>query len=306
LNREPDEVADVRLTFFHPGGSGGDAGVLTLRDDDLPTLTVSDSFWSEGSENLLNAGRHFINLSKAINQPTDLRVRTISNTAIAGRDFVGVDRVITVAAGQTQANVLVGRIDDDFIDLELSREYSVLVTPVRQGDIAIGGDLVGLGRVTDDENSLPQEAIFQLENDPIPAPFANGTVNSCRADLPTDEPLISNVDRQFRLTFAGIIEPRFEVRIITTSGGAGSATAGQDFDSIDQVLVLETDRDTGSARPFRSAVFTVRIRDDVVTEDNEDIRIEAIGRVIRGEARPCRFQILTGAQSVIRINGNIF
>jgi hypothetical protein len=144
--------------------------------------------------------------------------------------------VITIAAGQTQAEVLVGRIDDDFIDLELSREYSLSVTPVRQGEIGIGGDPEGLGRVNDDEDSLPQEAIFQLGNDPIPTPFANGTVNSCRADLPTDEPFNESVDRQFRLPFAGIIEPRFEVRIITSSGGAGPATAGQDYDSVDQVL----------------------------------------------------------------------
>ena len=309
LNREPDAVADVRLTFVNPvGDSGGDAGVFTLRDDDRPTVTVSDSFWLEGgSPDLPDGGRHIINLSKAINQPTQLRVQTISNTAIAGRDFVGVDRVITIDGTLTRAEVLVARIDDDIIDLDSTREYTVLVTPVRTGDIGIGGDPEGLGRVNDDENPLPQEAIFQLGNDEVPPPFLNSTVNNCRRDLPTDEPFNSNVDRRFRLTFGGAVGPRFEVRIITSSGGGpGSATAGQDYDAIDQVLVLETERGPGVARPLRSAIFTVRIRDDGITEPDETIRIEAFGSIIRSNARPCGFQILTGAQSDIRINGNIF
>ncbi|HEY5885800.1 MAG TPA: Calx-beta domain-containing protein [Pyrinomonadaceae bacterium] len=310
LNREADEVADVRLTFSSlvQGGPGGDAGVFTLRDDDHPTVTVTDSFWVEGGTvDLPDGGRHVIRLSKAINQSTNLRAQTISNTAIAGRDFVGVDTLVTIAGGQTEAAVLVPRIDDNFIDLELSREYFLSVTPVREGDIGIGGDPEGLGRVNDDENVLGQEAIFQLDNDPIPPPFAGGTVANCRSALPTDEPFNSNVDRRFRLTFASPIVPRFEVRIITSSGGgAGEATAGQDYDSVDQVLLLQTDRDNGQPRPFRSVVFTVRIRDDGVSEGDETIRIEAIGAVINPNARPCGFQILTGAQSDIKINGNLF
>ena len=304
LDRESDEVADVRLSFFHPlqGGRGGDVGVLTLRDDDHPDVTVSDSFWLEGgSVDLPDGGRHSVRLSKAINQSTELRVRTISNTALAGRDFVGVDRLITIPAGETEADVLVARIDDNVIDFESVKEYSVEATPVRANDIGNGGSPVGLGRVNDNEGQAAQEAIFQLANDPMPGPFLGGTAGSCRPDLPVDEPFNSNVDRRFRLTFGGVVTLPFEVRIITTDpGGVGSATAGQDYEAVDQIFTLQTDAASG----FRSAVFTVRIRDDGVTEDNENIRIEALGSIIRN-ARPCGFQILTGAQSVIRINGNI-
>ena len=308
LNRERDEIADVRVTFVNPvGGSGGDAEVFTLRDDDHPTVTVSDSFWVEGgTEDLPDGGRHVIALSKAINQSTDLRVRTINATAIAGSDFVGVDRVITIPRGETEAEVLVERVDDDILEFQPFDEYTVSVTPVRPGDIGVGGDPEGLGRANDDESAFTQEAIFQLGNDEVPVPFLNGTVANCRRDLPVDEPFNSNVDRRFRLTFGGAVAPRFEVRIITTSpGGAGSATASQDYDSIDRVLVLETERGSGVPRPFRSAIFTVRIRDDGVTEGDERIRIEALSRIIRSDARPCGFQILLGAQSEIRINGNI-
>lgn len=310
LDREPDEIADVRLTFVNPvqGGSGGDAGVFTLRDDDHPTVTVTESSWLEGgSVDLPDGGRHFIRLSKGINQSTDLRVRTISNTAVAGRDFVGVDRVITIPRGQTEAEVLVARIDDNIIDLELVKEYSVEVTPVRDGDIGNGGNPVGLGRVSDDENVLPQEAIFQLGNDPIPGPFLNSTVNNCRRDLPVDEPFNSSVDRRFRLTFGGSVGQPFEVRIVTSSlGGPGNATPGADFDSIDEILTLRTEPGATREQAFRSAVFTVRIHDDGISEGDETIRIEAFGRVIRSNARPCGFQILLGAQSDIKINGNIF
>lgn len=309
LNRESDEVADVKVSFINPvqGGSGGDAGVFTLRDDDHPTVTVSDSFWVEGgTEDLPDGGRHVITLSKAINQATDLRVRTINGTAIAGSDFVGVDRVITIPRGETEAEVLVRRVDDDILEFQAFDEYTVSVTAVRPGDIGVGGDPVGLGRANDDESATTQEAIFQLGSDEVPVPFLNGTVANCRSDLPVDEPFNSNVDRRFRLTFGGAVAPRFEVRIITTSpGGGGSATAGQDYDSIDRILVLQTERGPGVARPFRSAIFTVRIRDDGVTEGDERIRIEALSRIIRSDARPCGFQILLGAQSEIRINGNI-
>lgn len=47
LDREPDEVADVRLTFLGPV-QGGDVGVFRLRDDDHPTVTVSESLLAGG------------------------------------------------------------------------------------------------------------------------------------------------------------------------------------------------------------------------------------------------------------------
>jgi hypothetical protein len=298
LNRETDEVADVKLTFLGPV-QGGDAGVFTLRDDDHPTVTVSESFWVEGgSIDLPNGGRHFVRLSKAINQSTDLRAQTLSNTALSGRDFVGVNRVITIPGGATEAEVQVQRIDDDIIDLDLVKEYSLLVSPVRQGDIAIGGNLLGLGRITDDETALPQEAIFQLEGDPLPAPFLNSVVTSCRSSLPTDEPFNSSVDRRFKLTFAVGFANRFEVRIVSSSGAvAGQAIAGADYNPIDEIRTFD---------PGRTGIFTIRIHDDGNTEGDESLRIEAFGRVIRSNARPCGFQILTGAQSDIKINGNIF
>lgn len=297
LDREPDEVADVRLTFLGPV-QGGDVGVFRLRDDDHPTVTVSESSWLEGgSVDLPNGGRHFVRLSKAINQSTDFRVQTISNTALPGRDFVGVDRVITIAGGETEVEVLVPLVDDDIIDLTLVKEYFLLVTPVRPGDIAIGGNPSGLGTITDDENALPQEAIFQLEGD-APAPFLNSVVNNCRSSLPTDEPFNSSVDRRFKLTFAVGFGNRFEVRIVSSSGTvAGQASAGADYDPIDEIRTFD---------PGRTGIFTIRIHDDGITEGDESLRIEAFSRIIRSNARPCGFQNLTGAQSDIKINGNLF
>lgn len=298
LNREPDAIATVRLTFISGLIAGGDTGKLTLRDDDHPTVTVRDSFALEGgSDDLPDGPRHQILLSKAINQPTRLRAQTVSTTALPGRDFTAVNEIITIPAGAVEAFVTVRVIDDNVIDLDFIKEYLLIVSPVRVGDIAIGGDLAGLGRINDDEPAIVQEAIFQLEGDPEPPNFLNGTVANCRSALPTDEPFNSSVDRRFKLTFAVGFPNPFEVRFISTSGAQpGDATAGSDFDQIDEVRTFQ---------PGRTGIFTVRIHDDGVTEGDETFRIEAVSRVIR-QARPCGFQNLLGAQSDIKINGNLF
>ena len=297
LDREPDEIADIRITFLGLV-SGGDAGVLTIRDDDHPIVTVSESFALEGgSVDLPNGPLHIIRLSKAINQSTMLNVRTASSTALPGRDFNAVDQVVTILAHDTIAIINVELIDDNVIDLELVKEYFLEVVPVRIGDIAIGGNLTALGRITDDESANPQEAIFQLEEDPVPPNFLNGTVNNCRSNLPTDEPFNSSVDRRFKLTFAvGFANP-FEVRFVSSSGGGpGQATEENDYDPIDEIRTLT---------PGRTAIFTIRVHDDGASEGDEELMIQAFSRIIR-QARPCGFQNLLGAQSTIKINGNLF
>lgn len=295
LNREPDQVALVRLTFNVVKVLGRHKARLTLRDDDHPTATVTDrNALEDGGAD--GGAFHIIRLSKAINQPTDLHVRTFADTALPGRDFVAVDRIVTIEGGQTQFRVDIQLIGDNVIDLDLVKQYFIAVQAVHPRDIR--ADVGATGRITDDDDNgnNASAAIIQLGGDAIPS--VGNLSGGCRNnDLTVGEPFIDPVNAQFQLTLDHAMNRPFEVRIFTKDSFlTPRATAGSDYQTLDAIFVFPANT--------RSMTFGVRIFDDGVSEPDEFFHVEAVGRMI-AEAQPCE-QNEFGAMNEVKIGWNIF
>ncbi len=295
LDRQLDHIAIVSLTFIGRKVLGHHQARLTVRDDDHPTVTVTDRNALEDG-GVDGGAFHIIRLSKAINQPTDLRVRTLADTALPGRDYVAIDRTVRIPAGQTQVRVDVQLIGDNVIDLDLVKQYIIAVQAVHPGDIPT--DVGATGRITDDDDNgnSPSAAIIQMSGDAIPSVGNLG--GGCRNDdLPVGEAFINPFNAQFQLTLDHAMNRPFEVRIFTKNSFlTPQATAGSDFLPLDAIFVFPANT--------RSMTFGVQINDDGVSEPDEFFHVEAVGRMI-AEAQPCEQNEL-GAMNEVKIGWNIF
>lgn len=293
LIREPSQQATVTL---HIGGASGSTfqGTVTIIDNDHPTATIADRNMLE-SGSVDNANVFTINLSKAIADPTQLRVQSFGGTATAGVDYQSLSTVVTVPAFATSTTVTVTIINDAIIELNNLETFNLIVSPVTAGDLAVGGDLVATGHISDDDqNALTASAIFQLGSDPVAGP---GLVGSCRSDLPIGEPFINPVDVTFRLTLSRASPLAFEFNLFTDTSSAGTnASAGSDFQPIDRVQVFPANT--------RTMTFTVRIFDDGVSEGDEFFSLRATDGLI-ANTQPCPQNLLGGDQDV-KIGANIF
>ena len=300
LDRESVQKARLDLTF---DGiiDGTDSAILAVNDNDHPTATVSDRNALEGG-GVDGGAFHTITLNKAINQDTELSVRTFVTSfgfpaATPNVDYTPVDRIVTIPAHQTEFTVAVNLIDDNVIELTTAEDYGIVVAANQPGHLAVGGDLVGEGRITDDDlnGALAANAIFQLGSDAIPP--ANNLASGCRATLDVGEPFINDSVVTFRITLDRAFANPFEFNLFTDASGQNpDATPGSDFDELTTVAVFPANT--------RSMTFAIRFHDDGVSEPDEFIAIRGTGRMI-ANSQVC-LQNFTEAAADIRILGNIF
>jgi hypothetical protein len=285
LDREATQTATVSMTY---DGilDGSDTGRLTVLDDDHPTVSISDATSPETSDAV-----HTLTLSKAINQPTQLRVLSGGVTATEGSDFGAVDRIINFAAGDRTEDVTVDLANDGTIEFAATETCSLEVLVLTAGDITIpGSDRLAVGTIQDNlGGNTPARAKFQFASD--------GSPFTCVDDMPTVEAFINPLTLTIRLELdhAMTMPFIFNLQVGAADGNTPAATAGSDF------IPLNTFR----TFPANQTVFTftVTILDDSVTEGDEFIGLWANGAIL-SPASGCN-QNLPGANNQVKILLNV-
>ena len=140
---EPDESFNVQLSAPHGMTIADGAAVVTIDDDDLPALAVSDVSVIEPDAGTTNATFE-ITLDEAPVAPVTATVATVEGTATAGSDFVATTATVTFAAGD-QTELFVVPIVGDLVP-EPTEELFVTVSGVSGATVADGD---GRGTITD-------------------------------------------------------------------------------------------------------------------------------------------------------------
>jgi hypothetical protein len=96
----------------------------TIIDDDttvaLPTLSIGDVTFHEGTAAAPGHGTFAVSLSAASTNPVTVHYATADGTAIAGKDYVAQSGTLTFAAGETQKAVTITAIANQSFSLLLS------------------------------------------------------------------------------------------------------------------------------------------------------------------------------------------
>jgi chitinase len=114
--KEGNEQFSVALSGPLGATIGRGTGIATIIDDDnapaLPTLSVGDASFHEGTTSAPGRGSFTVTLSAASTNPVTVRYATADGTAVAGKNYVAQSGTLTFAAGETQKTVTIAAIDD--------------------------------------------------------------------------------------------------------------------------------------------------------------------------------------------------
>lgn len=129
---------------------GSSTAVGTIENDDLVSVTVSDTSLPEG-----NSGNTAFEFEVAIDQahPTEsvvVNLQTADGTAFAGLDYVAVTPVVTFLAGATTVsqNVTVDVVGD--LDVEPDETFSVTISSASANAVALKS--IGSGIILNDDS----------------------------------------------------------------------------------------------------------------------------------------------------------
>lgn len=92
-------------------------GVGTIRDDDMPTISVSDAVVTEGDFSQI--GLHFtVSLSHASARAVSLRWTTADGTALVGEDYKAREGMLHFAPGQTEKTITIAVRGDTRVEAD--------------------------------------------------------------------------------------------------------------------------------------------------------------------------------------------
>ncbi|WP_312709084.1 putative Ig domain-containing protein [Stenotrophomonas sp.] len=145
---EPDKTVVVTLlsgTGFSVGSPASATG--TIRDDDLPALSVSDVSQNEG-----NSGTTLFNFVVSLNAPAGpggvtFDIATADNTANAGSDYVARSLVSQTIPAGSQTYSFAVQVNGDIV-YELNETFTVNVSNVVGATVAKGQ---GVGTIVNDD-----------------------------------------------------------------------------------------------------------------------------------------------------------
>jgi chitinase len=127
---------------------GQTTGTGTIRNDDLPTITIYNQGIYEGSSGSANAN-FTVYLSAASTQTVTVNYATADGTATAGSDYAAVSGTLTFAPGQTSASISVP-VYGDTVDEADELYYVNLSNPVN----ATLANTQGRGTIYNDDLSI--------------------------------------------------------------------------------------------------------------------------------------------------------
>jgi aryl-phospho-beta-D-glucosidase BglC (GH1 family)/cellulase/cellobiase CelA1 len=140
----------LTLSLSSPNGAtiAHSTATGTIVDDvtaPLPTLSIGDSSFSEGSAAVPGHGSFSVTLSAAATAPVTVHFATADGTAGAGSDYVAQSGTLTFAPGETQKTITVAAIGEGTV--EASEGFTVTLANPTGATIAHG---TGSGTIVND------------------------------------------------------------------------------------------------------------------------------------------------------------
>ncbi|MDE1569445.1 Calx-beta domain-containing protein [Aquabacter sp. P-9] len=137
---EANETFSVTLTAASGATIADGVAVGTIRNDDaapvLPTLSIADASFAEGSAGAPGKGTFVVTLSAASATPVTVKYATSDGTAVAGSDYTSKTGTLTFAAGETQKTITVSAIGDG--NVEANETFTVKLSSPSGATIADG------------------------------------------------------------------------------------------------------------------------------------------------------------------------
>ncbi|CAN5853373.1 hypothetical protein BH11PSE3_BH11PSE3_22930 [soil metagenome] len=145
----------LNLTLSSPSGAtiADGAAVGTILNDDtapLPTLSISDASFAEGSAAAPGKGSFTVSLSAGSTTPVTVTYATADGTATAGSDYTAKTGTLTFAPGETSKTIQVTAIGDSTV--EANEGFSIALSNASGATIAHG---TGAGTITNDDTAPP-------------------------------------------------------------------------------------------------------------------------------------------------------
>jgi hypothetical protein len=179
---EGDETVEIRIgdsPVYNVVGPG--SGVVTIRDDEYPTVTV-EALDDEATEGADDPGSWVIRRSGSLAAPLEVHYR-FGGSAQHQADFIAIGDRITIPAGQSQVVLVVTPIDDGFredtetiaIELLEAPGYALGV-PARAGITLLDNDdpevAVGFALLTSrgPESMTAPELVVRISGNPDEGP----------------------------------------------------------------------------------------------------------------------------------------
>jgi hypothetical protein len=229
---EPNETFFVNLTSPTNATLSDSQGLVSIVDNDLPTITIGDVTVTEGNTGSVNAV-FTVSLTSSTGQPTTVNYATLDGTAAATADYTPRSGTLTILAGQTTGQITVPVLGDTRD--EPDEVFSILLSAPVNGTI---GDDTAVGTITDNDPtpSLVINNVTVAEGDTGTTPIAftvtlsaasgqTVTVNYASADAtataPADYAAVSGT-----LTFAPGITTQ---QVATTVSGDTLEEANETF-----------------------------------------------------------------------------
>jgi len=150
----------LSLTLSTPSGAtiGHGTATGTIINDDtapLPTLSISDASFAEGSAASPGQGTFTVTLSAASSSAATVNFATVDGTALAGSDYIARSGSLTFAPGETSKTIQVTAIGDSVV--EPNESFSVQLSSPTGATLAHSS---GAGTiVNDDAAPLPTISI---------------------------------------------------------------------------------------------------------------------------------------------------
>jgi hypothetical protein len=162
---EPNETFEVVLSNVLEGSLADSVGVVTIIDDDVPSVSVADASVTEGTIFAIVGSadpwgrRHFtvvVSLPSPAYEPASVQLSTRDGTAVAGSDYVANTQTIDFAVGEQHKGVTLSVYADN-VD-ELDEAFEVVLSDAAGASL---GDRVGVVTILDDD--MPSLAITDTE-----------------------------------------------------------------------------------------------------------------------------------------------
>ncbi|MEM9213209.1 MAG: Calx-beta domain-containing protein [Cyanobacteria bacterium P01_F01_bin.150] len=157
---EIDETLTVQLSNATNGDVGNGEGVITILDNDDPTLTISDVTLLEGDSGT-TAATFTVSLANPAAKTVSVEYSTHNQTAIPGLDYVPISGVITFAPGETSQEITVDVIGEQ--QIEANEQFTIELNNSVNATILDGR---GVGTIrNDDRLELSINQIIANEGD---------------------------------------------------------------------------------------------------------------------------------------------
>jgi hypothetical protein len=211
-------------------------------DVEIDITDVLEPVWSiAGASEVTEGGAaaYIVSYTGAVlapGQSLTVEVSPGAGTAISGADFVGGDAILTFRGGETSQSIAVTTIDDTII--EGTENFSVSIVNPSIGEIAAATDSTLLL-----DNAEP--LVWQITGN---SAGSEGSVAT------------------YTVSYSGATLADGISATVTISSQSGSATKGEDFDGVDQVLTF-----TGGGPT--SQTMTVALLADSAVEDPENFTV---------------------------------